>query len=616
MNAVHTRALARAPWDQGWAHGLVPSLPPLFLADSAERYRQLVIASVRQRFGVDRLVDAAEVRGGPSAFSQAFVNLVIYQSKAFKIKGKMDKAKEDPRALHDPEEHGSTTMRSSDLFESVHTGTTRLIFLLGKPGMGKTRLVHKICQEWAEGVLPQFQFVFFFEFRQLNLIKRKLTLCELLFDFFLQPDNHPDAVFEHLLENAQNMLLIFDGLDEFVENIQHPTLGRAPIPDLPEPASISELFAGLCQGKVLPGCTVLVTTRPKILPEAFFKPDTLQAEIWGFDREKVKEYASNFFHQHSQKEQALACLTSNARLLSMCHVPALCNIICICLEYLLLQNAGSVQLPQTVTQFYLKMLHTFLCKHQGLGASGEVDVSQHHATLAGLCELGFKGLEEKKMLFYAAEVPGHVKDFACRNGLLLAFEVKTSNGQARTGYTFAHFSLQEFFAALFLLTSPTVDNRSLKQRFFLRSKWTLKKGAKTPFTENCHIFLSGLASQGCLRFLSALARQGEAWIQARQALFVQMLKRLARAQLTGPKIAELCHCVYETQSLDVAQHVAKQLNFKYHFRNFRLMPLDMMTLAFVINSNPDLVSLHFAGCPMELDYLEVLGSCENIKSLR
>ncbi|XP_062997416.1 protein NLRC5-like isoform X2 [Elgaria multicarinata webbii] len=528
----------------------------------------------------------------------------------------MDKAKEDPTVLHDGEEHGSATIRLSDLFISVHSGATKVILLLGKPGIGKTRLVHKICQQWAEGALPQFQFIFLFEFRQLNLIKRKLTLRELLFDFFLQPENCPDAVFEHLLENAQHTLVIFDGLDEFVENIQLLTSCQTPFANLGNPISVSELFASLCHGKLLPSCTVLVTTRPKVFPEAFFKPITLLAEIWGFDHEKVEEYASYFFHQRSQKEQVLACLKSNSKLLSMCYIPALCNIVCICLEYLLLQNSGGVQLPQTITQIYLKMLHIFICKHQKLSAfREEVDLSQHQATLEGLCELAFKGLEEKKMLFYAGEVPGHVKDFACLHGLLLDFEVKASNGQMQAGYTFAHFSLQEFFAALFLLTSPSLDSNSLKQRFYLRSKWTLKKEAKMPFTENCHVFLSGLSSQECRPFLSSLARQNETWIQERQAVFVQLLKKLATPQLTGPKVAELCHCVYETQDVDLAQHVAKRLNFRYQFRNFRLMPLDMTTLAFVINSSPDLVSLKFDGCPMELGYLDVFGSCENIKSL-
>ncbi|XP_054856803.1 protein NLRC5 isoform X2 [Eublepharis macularius] len=581
--------------------------------DSAERYRQRIITAMLQRYGANKSGEATEGETRQSAFSQAFVNLVIRQSKACKIKGK---AKEEPIALHDGEEYSDATMRLSDLFKNMPSGTTNVILLLGKPGMGKTRLVHKICQQWAEGMLPQYQLIFLFEFRQLNLISRRLSLRELLFDFFLHPEGCPDAVFEHLLEDARHALLIFDGMDEFVGNVKQPSFPNSRGLDHLKSLFVSELFASLCHGNLLPGCTMLVTTRPKMLPNTLLKTVTLLAEIWGFDREKVEEYTRYFFHCNALKNQAIACLKSNSKLLGMCYTPALCNIVCLCLEYLLLQDERRVQLPQTVTQFYIKMVLIFICKSSKLSeASEEADMSQHQAAIASLCELAFKGLEEKKVLFYAGEVPEHTRNFALLYGLLLAFKVKASNGSSQDGYTFVHFSFQEFFAALFLLTSKTIDDNCLREKFFLRSKWILKKESKMTFTENCHVFLSGLSSQACRQFLSSLAGQNKSWIQERQAIITQMLRKLATASLTGPKVVELCHCVYETQDLGLAQHVGAQLNFSYQFRNFRLMPLDMTNLAFVINSSPNLVSLGFVGCPMELEYLDVLASCENIKNL-
>ncbi|XP_014802491.1 PREDICTED: protein NLRC5 [Calidris pugnax] len=585
--------------------------------DSSEKYRHLFISYMRQRYGSSRRAEAAaQEQTQPLAFNQAFVNLVIRQSKASRLKEKTEKPREDVSSAPEPEECADTAVKVSDLFHSVvPSGTTKVIFLFGKPGTGKTMLMHRICQKWAEGVLPQFLFTFLFEFRQLNLLKRKLTLKELLFDLFLHPEDSPDAVFQYLLENAWRTLIIFDGLDEFAANMDRSSSPKGG-PGLTSPLSISELFAELCHGKLLPGCTVLVTSRPKRLPDFLLNSVDLLAEIWGFDHQKVEEYVGHYFHQHSFKEQAIAHLKNNNKLLSMCLIPALCYVVCICLEYLLLKHQMSVELPQTMTQFYIKMLLIFISKQQGEGAGGEeTQLNSNRAAILGLCDLALKGLEDKKLVFYVGDIPEHVKEFASLHGLLTVFEVKTSGTRPEAGYTFVHLSLQEFFAALCLMVSKRVDKNYLRKKFSLKSKWTLKNEAKTEFMESFHIFLSGLSSKECRTFLMLLAEQGEAWVQDKQDTILQSLKKLAATHLTGPKVIELCHCTFETQDLEVAQHIGSLLNFKYEFKNFRLTPLDMSALVFVINSGQDLTHLDFAGCLLDTDCLEVLAGCKNVEHL-
>ncbi|XP_075366408.1 protein NLRC5 isoform X2 [Mycteria americana] len=583
--------------------------------DPAEEYRHLLIDSIRQRYGSRRAAGAAaQEQMQPLAFNQAFVNLVIRQSKASRLKERTDKRREDVADAPELEECADTAVKVSDLFRNVvPLGMTKVIFLFGKPGAGKTMLTHRICQKWAEGVLPQFLFAFLFEFRQLNLLKRKLTLKELLFDLFLQPEDSPDAVFQYLLENAWHILIIFDGLDEFAANMDVSSSSKGgPTSHM----SVSELFADLCHGKLLPGCTVLVTSRPKRVPDFLLNTVDLLAEIWGFDHKKVVEYVSHYFHQNSFKEQAIAYLKNNTKLLSMCLIPALCYVVCICLEYLLLKHQMSVELPQTMTEFYIKMLLIFINKQQGEHAGGkETQLNCNKEAILGLCDLALKGLEDKKLVFYVGDIPEHVKEFASLHGLLTVFEVKSSGTRPEAGYAFVHLSLQEFFAALCLMVSKRVDKNYLKKKFSLKSRWTLKNEAKTEFMESFHIFLAGLSSKECRTFLMLLAEQDEAWVQDKQDAILQSLKKLAATHLTGPKVIELCHCTFETQDLKVAQHIGSLLNFKYTFKNFRLTPLDMSALVFVINSGQDLTHLDFAGCLMDIDCLEVLASCKNVEHL-
>ncbi|NXP00277.1 NLRC5 protein, partial [Certhia brachydactyla] len=586
--------------------------------DSSVKYRHLLINSICQRYGSRREAgaEAQEQTQEQTPFNQTFVNVVIRQTKAPRLKERPEKPREHRAGAPEPEECADTAMKVSELFcTETPSCTTKVIFLFGKPGTGKTRLMHRICQKWAEGILPQFLFTFLFEFRQLNLLKRKLTLKELLFDMFLQPEDCPEAVFQGILENAQKILIIFDGLDEFAANMD-VSLSSKRGPALTSPMSISQLFADLCHGKLLPGCTVLVTSRPKRLPDFLLCTVSVLTEIWGFNQEKVEEYVSHYFRQHSFRERAIAHVKNNTKLLSMCLIPALCNIVCICLEYLLLKHQVSVELPQTMTQFYIKMFLIFLNKQQGDCAGDEETLLNcNKKAILGLLDLALRGLEEKKLVFYVSDIPEDVKEFASLHGLMTVFEVKTSGTCPEVGYAFVHLSLQEFFAALCLMVSRRVDKNYLKKKFFLKSKWTLKYETKTEFMESFHIFLSGLSSRECRTFLMLLAEQDEAWVQEKQDVILQSLQKLAATPLSGPKVLELCHCTFETQNLEVAQHIGSLLNFKYEFKNFRLTTLDMSALVFVINSGQDLICLDFAGCLLDIDCLEVLAGCKNVEHL-
>ncbi|NXJ25323.1 NLRC5 protein, partial [Dicrurus megarhynchus] len=584
--------------------------------NSSAKYRHLLVDSIRQRYGSRREAGAEAQKQTQPPFNQAFVNVVIRQRKAPRLKERTEKPREDVAGAPEPEECADTAMKVSDLFCSeAPSDTTNVIFLFGKPGTGKTRLMHRICQKWAEGVLPQFLFTFLFEFRQLNLLKRKLTLKELLFDMFLQPEDSPDAVFQDLLQSARRTLIIFDGLDEFADNMDVSFSSRRG-PAVTSPMSIAQLFADLCHGKLLPGCTVLVTSRPKRLPNFLLYTVGVLAEIWGFDHKKVEEYVSHYFRQHSFRERAIAHVKNNTKLLSMCLTPALCNVVCICLEYLLLKHQTSVELPQTMTQFYIKMFLIFLNKQQGdCAGTEETQLKCNKKAILGLFDLALRGLEEKKLVFYVGDISEDVKEFASLHGLLTLFEVKTSGTCPEVGYAFVHLSLQEFFAALCLMVSRRVDKNYLKKKFFLKSKWTLKNETKTEFMESFHIFLSGLSSKECRTFLMLLAEQDEAWVQEKQDVILQSLKKLATTHLTGPKVLELCHCTFETQNLELAQHIGSLLNFKYEFKNFRLTTLDMSALVFVINLGQDLTCLDFAGCLVDIDCLEVLAGCKNVEHL-
>ncbi|XP_044515647.1 protein NLRC5 [Gracilinanus agilis] len=575
--------------------------------ESARRYERLLRAYLQQRYGSAQTRAAMPRQGRPFSFSQTYVEPVVRRGKVAWLKENPEKTQGDASEGED-----GANLKVQDLFKS-HSGTgTKVIVVLGKPGAGKSMLMHRICQKWADGELDQFSKVFIFEFRQLNLVKQELTLLQLLFELYLSPEDEPGAIFHHLQENAHRVLLVFDGLDEFL--FPWPNKGSKVDLDPTQPLTVSTLFSSLCNGSLLPGCWVVTTSRPGKIPPFLLTTATSVFEVWGFDWPQIEKYVSNFFHGLPSGNKALTQLRDNARLQSLCSVPALCCIICICLYHLLLQG-NTMNFPTTVTQFYMQMLHIFVNRKQGACGDKDTWLSKNSQAVLGLGELALTGLKTMQVVFYPSDIPEQVLAFAATYNLLSSFRVKTGISQQETCYAFVHLSLQEFFAALYLMVSPTIGEPELRHHFFLKSKWSLRTEAKTELLDRFHTFLSGFSSQTYQAFLSQLSQQGEAWIGTKQAAIRQVLQRLAARSLTGPKMIELCHCVVETQDPELVKQASKHLPFSLDFHNFPLTHTDLAALTSLINHAPTSVHLVFSGCSLEPRCLDALADCEKIESL-
>ncbi|XP_042352573.1 NLR family, CARD domain containing 5 [Plectropomus leopardus] len=293
------------------------------------------------------------------------------------------------------------------------------------------------------------------------------------------------------------------------------------------------------------------------------------------------------------------------------------------------------QIPSTLTQVYLTVLGAFLSRDPDRRGGNDEPVtmrlpesitctltalSRYRSELCELSQLAWEGLENSKILFTEEDISQDVLEFSIRTGLFSQVDLRREDGMLVSCYCFIHLTLQEFLAALRIMTSTDVSDAQLKKRFSLRTRWMTKSDQRTVFTGSLHQYICGLASPQCTAALAQLARTsggtgGQSWVQKRQTLVVKLLKNLCSNTLTGPKILELCHCVQESQDTQLAKQVMGTRS-TLELRNIRLLPNDIDALAFVVNSVGDSgIGLDFGACSMEMECLDVLPRCQHIHYL-
>nr|XP_055030511.1 LOW QUALITY PROTEIN: NLR family, CARD domain containing 5 [Misgurnus anguillicaudatus] len=504
--------------------------------------------------------------------------------------------------------------------ESLLQTYGRVVVLLGQAGSGKTLLVHCLGQSWANGFFPSIHLLFLLEFRQLNLMSRDLSLKELLFLFYPPRDEEQgEAVFAFIFSNPEKVCFIFDGYDEFRAKFTNPEKLHSPM-DSNNPLPMPDLLSGLCNRKILTNCTVLVTCRPRDVTDMFGSPGFITCELLGFDRLGVKEYAEQYFHKKGDelKQKAVNLLMDNRHLLSMSYVPGLCHICCVCMDYLFSSNGahGNLQLPLSLTQIYIQILSAFLSRISKGQMSGTPLLQRYKTKIIEMSQLALNGLEKSSIVFMATEVSPDLQEFGVRTGILSRVKLTCEDGSSGYGFTFMHLTMQEFLAALHLMTSQSITDGQLKKKLNLKTRWTAKTDPKSVFTDSLHLYVCGLAAEACTASLVQLkgTEGATAWVTKRQGVVRGILRTLAgSASQTGPKIVELCRCAHETQDAALARAVGSRPQFE--LRNIRLNAVDMEALAFVTAAADQTVCLDFGGCSIDLDCLEILPSFENVDHL-
>ncbi|XP_041029885.1 NACHT, LRR and PYD domains-containing protein 3-like [Carcharodon carcharias] len=518
------------------------------------------------------------------------------------------------------------TVRIGQLFRSSFGKSSRsgTAVVSGPAGIGKTTMVQKIVCDWAKGkIYQQFQFVFLFRFRDLN-IKGRTSFKKLILDSYPHFKNR----IEHLWEEPQGLLFILDGLDEFKEKIDFTDRKRNTLTEHecfhPEcECELSDIVRCLIQQKVLKGCSVLITTCSTELESLRKAEINLWAEIMGFLKEQRKEYFKKYFTDQRLAERVFTYLEQNDILYSMCDNPSYCTIVHYSLAPGLRQRQETQStLPTTVTQLFASYIANIFKNHEfNIYKQHDLRPEQIRDLVLRTGEIAYFGICNNITRFNEKQL----NDFKLeRQETLPGFMIQHRDTEtSQTIFSFIHITLQEFVAALAKYLTEDPQNLALlsaESRNNVQLKTFLR-------------FLVGLSSSGSAQILGGIL--GSFLHQATARSVIHWVKKQTESNLSNTqnnlntqnklsrcKLLESLYYLFESQNAELVQSTVGlggkvTLGHDCCYNTIRLMPVDCAMLATVIDHCNEMQELNLNNCRLGSEGIQrlapVLHKCKILR---
>ncbi|XP_061456008.1 MHC class II transactivator isoform X2 [Rhineura floridana] len=510
----------------------------------------------------------------------------------------------------DPREKGKATVERSQLFQLPwkNNSRTKIVLIFGKAGMGKSLLVQKICRDWSDGNLPEYDFIFRFDCRKLSLLlEDRYSLKHLLFELSDGFREGNDEVYKYILQCPEKALLVFDGFEELKD--QDGFTACSDSPPYREPLGIGAILAAIFQKKVLNGCTLLLTARPKDKLHQYLSRMDAVLEVVGFSMQQAELFLTRYFEGSPCYGEAVDLIKNCPYLFSHCYNPDLCRFICetVC-------EMGDEELPSTLTSLFVKFLL------QKLAHSAKKGAPQRHRNIAGLAQVAWSFGQNHQNALTSYQFPStEVMEFALNYGLVVPFTFpeNSSSGKQECGYVFSSFVVQNFLIALHLVLAKEIKDKILTKylRLLTKSKKFLSSWDLVPR------FLSGLLFlRESLSSSFHFGEEGdldiEKMVTKKQKSLSKYIRKLKIRDFGPDKLLELLHCVHETGDQYLLKHLALEVRSDLSFLGFPLTPSNVYVLHSVLRRSTREFALDLRGSTINSEGLRQLVILKNVTSFR
>ena len=508
----------------------------------------------------------------PPVATDKFINLALISKRkqtkddfAYAVQGDVDD-------IIGPKEK----VKFEEVFGQYNSGA--LILLEGRPGSGKTTLMHKVAREWAlkRNILMNAVIVVLVPMRLFRINDKDITLSD-IFKLCIRNDDERCKILCNIeKESGEGVCFIIDGLDEYEHHNDCDTM----------------ILKLICK-HLLPLAMVIVASRPVgtalVRDEA---PVMKRIEVLGFKKDQILEYIMCYYKEdQNMASNLISYLKAHINVYRMCYLPVHVAMICF------LYSRLGENIPQTETKIYesftrftlLRKLNLEKLRYKKIDSLQSLtgDVKEY---FNNICKLAFDMTIHSKQVVLQSQT---------QFPLTISGSDKSSLGLVTVDstaelfgfedlYTFLHLTFQEYLAAFYLAgleDEEQVISKTKDKQANLQMVWKFYCG-----------MVQFKAHSLVLNYIMSNTD-------------LDMLYKI--------------QCAFESQQQIVCDRVleldkAVTLSFKYH----SLIPTDFLAISYVITTTSYIVTtLTFTGCSLDGEgvalFLEKMSSdhLENIRYL-
>ena len=487
----------------------------------------------------------------PPVGNSTFINLVLIKQSPisrcdyYTVRGDMDDILESKEVVE-----------YEEVFREYREGA--LVLVEGRPGSGKTTLVHKVTRDWATGrkVLQGAKMVFLITLRLLNFSKKDQSLLE-VFEVFYGGEVLRKSV-EHDLQECggKGACFIIDGLDEYQQKEVR-----------------GSVIHQLIDRKCLPFSMVIVASRP-VATNELRESCSRRAEVIGFSKSQINKYVETYpFNGSDMVSRLKLYLDQHPNILHMCYLPVHAAMIC----FLFSQLEGNI--PRTETQIYELFTISTLLRQKTRQKTRTKEPRQlkslkdlcdeEKLQFRSICKLAFNMIVNSQQVVSQSDAQVSLSDATSSDLGLLTVEHTSRHYGLEHLYTFHHLTFQEFLAAFHIAGLKEQEQVDV---------FTKKKDRKL---RNVRKFYYGLIGLG-------------------KGPILQKIKLFLREDGDNGELIYKVQCAFESQLDELCDYVVG--NGSLDFGNTHITPSDFTALGYVISKASKQVSkLRSKDCTWDKD---------------